>query len=1165
MKKLLSVLLAVCLLLTAFPLAAVAAEADGEAAGVLSGTTGDCTWTYDDGTLTISGSGAMADYYESSATPWLQQSGHIKQLVIGDGVTHIGDKSFAYLGGVTSVWLPDSLKTIGSYAFAETKLYGITIPEGVTEIGTRAFQNCRQLAYAVLPESLQSVGILAFGGTALCGVALANPQTQIGFYAFGYDTDGNKTAGFSVTGYQRSTAQNYANSNGFSFVDMDSPQYALSVYMGDPVNMVTGGRADRVRAGERVQITPHPDPYTTVKGYSAEGVEFEEKDGCWYFTMPAYSLTVYIDCVRATPITIDFSQQTAVALSMQEYLFLTVYSTLLDSCRTSADSAGGVYTYDLDQNGSDDVRLERYKAIRLETASIAHSIGFSEEGQTYSPVTFLFAGEALRSVGLYLTFPQAGDSYDALTDSAVVSTMGDERFSVVSAKWYNEWGIAPERFEGGQRYFAEFLLRPADGCAFTADASVAVEASVEMPPYAKRCELQANGDLRVDTATVYLPGQAHRIFVNGGMAARVQSLTENNHAIKEAKAGERVWLSIGADNISNGRYVLANTVRYESDEVVIDGESQQSFIMPDYDVTVNISYSTAKQMDGVMDLRGGAHFLADTFGDTVADYYRSQNYGVRMILMELSGSSCNEWNETLGRTVTQYDVDGNGTYDIEADENDYYLLDTSSLSSPSGQLTLSFTKSQSIYFAMRRLTIIFANPSVKKHTITVNNGFASSVPEDWQGGHRIYEAYPGEYVYLLPDTANWDNEYAVQGTIDATSADTTVYTEGRLLFIMPDKDVTATVLYEKAPLMEEGVMDLRSAPYVADMGGRYAESESYGMYFILSELSGRMTSDSSGFFRFDIDDYGGYDIGYDQRTHTYTLLEENSLRPASGRVTLTLPDSQYHTVPMHRLTILVVGDDAHQTPHRITVNGGFASTKPFSYDHVISSQRSHEVVYILPDPAMVPDGQYCTDVTVTSPDVDVTVDMGIYFVMPDRDVTVNVSLPLAVQTPCTLDFSNSDKVTAENAGDISDCLAACSALSYSWYDEELKTYAVKCDIDGDGKYDVTACPDLGCFFLLHHEHTGAGTLTCGKSRYYNLPLYPLTVVFSKPQKGDVNADGKVDIADVTALQRALAEFDSARLDFENKHVHYACDVNSDGVVDVRDVTRLQRLLAEIKP
>ncbi len=201
---------------------------------------------------------------------------------------------------------------------------------------------------------------------------------------------------------------------------------------------------------------------------------------------------------------------------------------------------------------------------------------------------------------------------------------------------------------------------------------------------------------------------------------------------------------------------------------------------------------------------------------------------------------------------------------------------------------------------------------------------------------------------------------------------------------------------------------------------------------------------------------------------------------------------------------------------------------------------------------------------MTSPDVEITVDMGIYFIMPEHDVTVNVHFPLAAQKPCTLDFSEDDKLITENAGDISDCLAACSVQSYGWYDDVQNTYAIKYDIDGDGKYDVTACPDLGTFLLLHHAFSGVKTLTCGKQESYHLPFYPLTLVFSKPKRGDVNGDGKVDIADATALQRALAEFDSAWLDFSNGNVRYACDINDDGSVDVRDVTGLQRMIAEIK-
>ena len=54
MKKLLSVLLAVLLLISVVPLGAFTFTAS--AANTTSGTTGDCTWTLDGTVLTISGS-----------------------------------------------------------------------------------------------------------------------------------------------------------------------------------------------------------------------------------------------------------------------------------------------------------------------------------------------------------------------------------------------------------------------------------------------------------------------------------------------------------------------------------------------------------------------------------------------------------------------------------------------------------------------------------------------------------------------------------------------------------------------------------------------------------------------------------------------------------------------------------------------------------------------------------------------------------------------------------------------------------------------------------------------------------------------------------------------------------------------------------------------------
>lgn len=64
-----------------------------------SGSCGDnLTWALDAGTLTISGAGAMDDYYYSSPAPW-KDYGPIRDVVIGAGVTHIGSNAFDSFGG----------------------------------------------------------------------------------------------------------------------------------------------------------------------------------------------------------------------------------------------------------------------------------------------------------------------------------------------------------------------------------------------------------------------------------------------------------------------------------------------------------------------------------------------------------------------------------------------------------------------------------------------------------------------------------------------------------------------------------------------------------------------------------------------------------------------------------------------------------------------------------------------------------------------------------------------------------------------------------------------------------------------------------------------------------------------------------------------------------
>ena len=176
------------------------------------GTDGLAWEISDDGVLTISGSGPMADYgwFGDEAAPWREYYFDILSVVIEEGVTSIGNMAFYGCTRLTQpVEIPDSVTGIGEEAFRECKaltgvkigsgvsaiprgcfwdchaLADVQLPAGLSLIGDGAFSNCTSLGNIILPDGLTEIGANAFSGcTALTGIAIPGSVTKIDSLAF---------------------------------------------------------------------------------------------------------------------------------------------------------------------------------------------------------------------------------------------------------------------------------------------------------------------------------------------------------------------------------------------------------------------------------------------------------------------------------------------------------------------------------------------------------------------------------------------------------------------------------------------------------------------------------------------------------------------------------------------------------------------------------------------------------------------------------------------------------------------------------------------------------------------------------------------------------------------------------------------------------------------
>ncbi len=176
MKKIFAVLIVTLVLLTFFTIDIIQVSAEAEA-----GNIGECSWTLDGTVLTVSGKGKMADF----DAPWGK---NITEVIVEEGVTHIGANAFYDCKSLTTVKLPESLKSIGEKAFYWCEsLKEISLPNGLETIGDSSFCNCDSIEEITIPNSVVSIGDRAFSDcVSLKKLIISDSVEHIGGEAFGW-------------------------------------------------------------------------------------------------------------------------------------------------------------------------------------------------------------------------------------------------------------------------------------------------------------------------------------------------------------------------------------------------------------------------------------------------------------------------------------------------------------------------------------------------------------------------------------------------------------------------------------------------------------------------------------------------------------------------------------------------------------------------------------------------------------------------------------------------------------------------------------------------------------------------------------------------------------------------------------------------------------------
>lgn len=215
-------------------------------------------------TLTISGTGAMPDFTNSSGAdtsqPWFawRSDDSIEHVVVEEGVTALGAYCFYNISSA-DISLPSTLTSLANYAMSGmNSVTSFTVPAGVTSIPNSFMYQCTGLTQLNIHSGVTSVGQAAFSGcTALSQVTFGSDYMSISLgrsaflkctnlhsitvpknatlsaYSLGYKkaSSGSTDANVTLRVYRDSAAYTYANTNAINYTLVNT----MTISEGDTV------------------------------------------------------------------------------------------------------------------------------------------------------------------------------------------------------------------------------------------------------------------------------------------------------------------------------------------------------------------------------------------------------------------------------------------------------------------------------------------------------------------------------------------------------------------------------------------------------------------------------------------------------------------------------------------------------------------------------------------------------------------------------------------------------------------------------------------------------------------------------------------------------------------------------------------------------------------